>query len=147
MRVRSVEPGASVVQLCHRLPAQEEDDDAEGRDLEVGASLSEGNGGAEEENYPAEIEDSIPPGRSLASHPSIIVYYRPSSIRDGFAFGHFEYPSLPASVLFGHEFGLVDGRLVLLGVGLQLAGAGRRRQCRRRHTAVMLAGTGAQEQP
>ena len=53
-----------------------------------------------------------------------------------------------ASVLIGLGFGLVDGRLVLLGVGLQLARAGRRRQCRRhRHTAVVLAGTGAQEQP
>jgi len=34
-----------------------------------------------------------------------------------------------ASTLFGVGFGLVDGRLVLLGVGLQLCLAGRRRQC------------------
>ena len=63
------------------------------------------------------------------------------------AFGHFAYPRVPASVLFGLGLGLVDGRLVLLGAGLQLARAGRRRQCRKhRQTAYLLAGTGAQAQ-
>ncbi len=47
-----------------------------------------------------------------------------------------------ASALFGLDFGLVDGRLVLLGVGLQLARAGRRRQCRNHgQVAVVLAHT------
>jgi hypothetical protein len=52
-----------------------------------------------------------------------------------------------ASVLFGLAFGLVDGRLVLLGVGLQLARAARRRCHKHRQVAAALAGTGVQDRP
>jgi hypothetical protein len=53
-----------------------------------------------------------------------------------------------ASVLFGLGFGLVDGRLVLLGVGLHLARAGRRRQCHKHRPCPLgLAAAAAQERP
>lgn len=49
--------------------------------------------------------------------------------RSGHPFRSSEYPSLPASVVFG--FG--DGRLMVLGVGVELVKRARRRRCHRHH--------------